>query len=51
MEEGNLVTKDQENAEVLNAIFASVLIVRPVVLQVLSPLSWKTGTRSRMKPS
>jgi len=53
---GNIVTKDEEKAEVLIAFFASVIVrpvfntVTPVVLQIPSPLSWKTGTGSRMKP-
>jgi len=49
---GNIATKDEEEAdeeeaEVLNAFFASVLI-RPVIPRVFSPLSWKTGTESRI---
>jgi len=42
----NIVTK----AEVLNAFSASVFTVRLFVLRVLSTLSWKAGTGSRMKP-
>ncbi|KAK4818351.1 hypothetical protein QYF61_011448 [Mycteria americana] len=37
---GNTAAKDKEKS----------LIVRPVVLQVPTPLSWKTGMGSRMKP-
>lgn len=43
----NLVTEDEEKAEVLSGFSAS--IVRPAAQQVPRPLSWRTGIRSRMK--
>lgn len=46
---GNIVTTVEEKAEVLSVFFAS-LVVRPFVLWVSSPLSWKTRMGSRMKP-
>ena len=42
---GNAVTKGEEKAEVLHAF------CDPLVLMVPSPLRWKTGTGSRMKPT
>ena len=47
--EGNIVTEDEEKADVLNAFLLQSLIVRPAVVWVHSPLSWKTGMGSRMK--
>jgi len=46
----NMVTKDKEKAEVLHVVLPQSLIVRPVVLGVPSPLSWKTGMGNKMKP-
>lgn len=47
---GNRVTKDEEKTEALNAIFASVFISKTSCSLHTTPLSWKTGIRSRMKP-
>jgi len=49
-EGGNIVTKDEEKAEIFNAFFVSDFNGKPVVLVVPSPLSWRTETGSRMKP-
>jgi len=42
---GNIVNKDEEKAEVLNAAFASVFN-RLVIPRVVSPQCWKTGKES-----
>ena len=44
----NIVTNNEEKAEVLNATFASVFNSRTSCSWGTQPLSWKTG--SRMKP-
>jgi len=46
----NIVTKDEEKAEVLLPSLLQSLIVRSVVLGEPTALSWKTVTESRMKP-
>jgi len=43
---GNIASKDEEKAEVLNAFFVSVS-VRLVIPRVVSPQCWKTGMESR----
>lgn len=43
------MTKDEEKAAVLSAIFASVFKTRHVVLWVPSLMNWKTETGIRMK--
>ncbi|KAK4817083.1 LOW QUALITY PROTEIN: hypothetical protein QYF61_027914 [Mycteria americana] len=47
---GDIVTKDEQKAEVLNAFFASVFNSKTSCSPGTQPLSWKTGTGSRMKP-
>ncbi|KAK4817096.1 hypothetical protein QYF61_027927 [Mycteria americana] len=47
---GNIVTKAEEKAEVLNAFFASDFNSKTSCSPGTQPLSWKTGTGSRMKP-
>lgn len=42
------MTKSKEKVELCNAFIASVF-KRPTVLQIPSPLSWKTETRTKMK--
>jgi len=46
---GKVVTMDVKRQRYLMPSLPQFLIVTPVVLRVPSPLSWKTGTRSRMK--
>lgn len=45
---GNMVIKDEEKTEVLNAFFASNR--KTSFLQVPNVLSWKIGMRRRMNP-
>jgi len=45
---GNIVTKEEEKAEVLHASLPQSLIAKPAVLGISSLLSWKTGKGSRM---
>ncbi|GAB0184704.1 mitochondrial enolase superfamily member 1 [Grus japonensis] len=47
--EGNMATKDEEKAEVLNGFFASAFN-RPAAPRAFIPLSWKTGTEDRINP-
>lgn len=47
---GNIVTKDEENAEVLNAFFTSVFTSKISCSLGTSFLSWKTRMGRRMKP-
>ena len=47
-ERGNIATKDEENAEILNAFFASVFkLVGLVFPRVVSPQCWNIGKESR----
>jgi len=48
-EKGNIVTKDEEKSEVVNAFFASVFNSKTSCSLGTQPLSWKTGMGSRTK--
>lgn len=47
--EGNIVTKDEKKAEIVNACFASAFNKKTVIIKATSPLSWQTKTRSRIE--
>lgn len=47
---GNVVTKDENQAEVLNAFFALAFISKVNIFQVPILLGWKIVTGSEMKP-
>ena len=45
---GSIATKNEEKAEVLNALFSSVFNSQTGYSQGIQPLSWKTGMESRI---
>ena len=45
--EGNIVTRDEEKAEMLTAAFASVFCSKAVVLMRAFSFSWTTSTIAR----
>jgi len=47
---GNVVTKDENQAEVLNAFFALAFISKVNIFQVPILLGWKIVTGSEMNP-
>ena len=50
IQRGTLPPEMRKRLRYLMPSLPQSLIVRPVILRVLSPLSWKTGTESRIYP-